>query len=118
MKVSVSTPVAFSAHAIQRYGERIGTAQTTDAVPSHLANLAGASTITPTPPRWLTQTAKEHSPLYLTLGSDIVFPLVYDEARGALVAKTCLAKGGLSSASRERRSHTKAQRRAQRRRSS
>lgn len=110
MKLSVSTPITFSAHAIQRYGERIATAQITDALPGHLASLADVSKVTPTPPGWLSQTAKEHSPLYLTLGSDVVFPLAYDDARDAWVAKTCLARGGLSSASRERR---RAQRHAQ-----
>lgn len=66
MKVSVSTPITFSAHAIQRYGEPIGPAQIRDVLPGHLASLADISTVTRTPPGWFTQSAKEDAPLYLT----------------------------------------------------
>lgn len=118
MRVSVSTPITFSAHAMQRYGEPIGVAQTTEALPGHLANLATVSKVTPTPPGWFSQTAKEQSLLYLTLGvtSSSLSPMT--DSRGAWVAKTCLARGGLSPSSRERRSYARAQRHAQRWRNS
>lgn len=118
MNVSVPTPITFSPHALQRYGERIAITQLTDSLPLQLAKLAGFSRVMPSAPDWLTRTAKDESQLYLTVGGDVVFPLVYDDRSGAWVAKTCLTKGGLSPLARERRNSAKARQRARRHRSS
>jgi hypothetical protein len=117
MTVAVHTRIDFSVHALERYRERVGTALDADTVRAHLLGLAGCAELAPDPPAWLAARAREEPHLYLLIGSDVVFPLIYDQHRQAWIAKTCLARGGLSDAVRRRRNSANALRRARRGRS-
>lgn len=116
MTVAVQTRIDFSTHALERYRKRVGTALDLDIVRARLLALAGCSELTPDPPGWLAAGAREESVLYLLIGSDVAFPLVYGRDRRTWIAKTCLARGGLSDAARHRRNTANATRRARRRR--
>ncbi len=116
MTVAVQTRIDFSTHALERYRERVGIALDLESVRARLLALAECSELTPDLPPWLASRAREESALYLLIGSDIVFPLVYSREPRTWIAKTCVARGSLSDAARHRRNTANAARRARRRR--
>jgi hypothetical protein len=76
MTVAVETRIAFSAHAVNRYRERAYAAGDVARARAHLENLVPAARIASLPPGWFALRAKEDAELYLTIGADLVFPLV------------------------------------------
>jgi hypothetical protein len=117
MTVAVETRIAFSAHAVNRYRERAYAAGDVARARAHLENLVPAARIASLPPGWFALRAKEDAELYLTIGADLVFPLVRagEDRLDAWVAKTCIARGGMSDEARRRRNASNAMRRRSRR---
>lgn len=116
MTVAVETTITFSRHAVERYCERAFPAAEPRLAEARLDALAGSARIASRPPRWFAERAHEEAELYLVIG-DLVFPLAraaQDEADG-WIAKTCIARGGLSEAARRRRNASRARRRRSRR---
>ena len=82
--------IDLTAHAIQRFRDRVRPALDFDAAAEELANLVGHGELTPVRPPWLTGFAL----LYLVAG-DVALPL--EPALGdpeRLVATTCLVRNG------------------------
>jgi hypothetical protein len=103
IRLTIQTPVRFSAHAVDRYCERVAIAIDPASAQRHITNLVAVAEISARPPEWLAEKTKQESELYLTLGWDVAFPLARDTAGHSLIAKTCLTRGSISEATRERR---------------
>jgi hypothetical protein len=89
MSAAVTT-IDLTAHAIQRFRDRVRPALDLDAAADELARLAGQAELTPCRPEWLQGFAH----LYLVAG-DVALPL--EPALGdpeRLVATTCLVRNG------------------------
>jgi hypothetical protein len=89
MSAAVTT-IDLTAHAIQRFRDRVRPALDLDAAADELARLAGQAELTPSPPEWL----RGFAHLYLVAG-DVALPLelaLGDPER--LVATTCLVRNG------------------------
>jgi hypothetical protein len=113
--ITVATQITFSAHAIVRYCERAFPALDITRARTHLDALAANARIVPIPPEWLAAQALEQAELYLTIGTDLVFPLARgDDGLDPWVAKICLARGGISDKTRSRRNAHNARRRRSR----
>lgn len=114
--VAVATRITFSRHAVERYRERGFPAADLDLAQARLNALATSARIASTPPRWYTAKARQEAELYLVIG-DLVFPLVRTAADAAdgWIAKTCVARGGISVEARRRRNALRVHRRQSRR---
>lgn len=78
-------PVAFSPHAVERFGERCRPGLTPDEVRIQLCHMLASARVTRTAPDWIRANG---AAAYLLLGADLVMPL-FDRA-GELVAATAL----------------------------
>jgi hypothetical protein len=93
----MTVTVLISTHAIERYQARVRPGLTFEQAEADLQRLLALGTLTRIPPEWLAARQR-----------DLVFPL--DPARSdqtAMCALTCLARGGISTAARARRTITK-----------
>lgn len=117
MTAQVETAIEFSAHARQRYRERVGPEVDDARLRQHLAEIARHGELTTHPPRWFAERARAVSALYLVIG-DVMFPLVERPDGRGWLAKTCIARGGISRLARTRRNRNRVAhgRRAPRRR--
>jgi hypothetical protein len=102
--------VEYGEHAIERYGVRVRSAALPAAIEHELrAVVACAGQIVAIPPAWAPWDVNDSA--YLTIGEDIVFPLVVGP--DGLIAKTCLIRAWCPPSVRRAR---KARRRARRNR--
>ncbi len=105
MTNTASESVRISAHAVDRYRERIKPGLDEAAARIELERLRAVGTVVREPPTWLH--AADHAPCYLLFGDDIVLPLLH--ADGGWIASTCVPKSTLTS---ERRQAKTARRRS------
>jgi len=95
--------IQISTHAVERFNERVRPALTADAAADELGRIALVGTVTEVPPPWHLRNCAQISPFYLEV-ADVLLPLKpHWSEPGVLVATTCIPKGSLSEASRERR---------------
>jgi hypothetical protein len=95
--------IMFSAHALERFRERVRPALSPRDAESDLRRLAGLGEVVDGAPAWLADNQQQHAVCYLVVG-DVVFPLgPAREDATMLCARTCIARGGLSDLARERR---------------
>lgn len=81
--------IDYGEHAIERYGERVRVAVSPAAIERELRAVAACvGQIVPIPPAWAPWDVNDSA--YLTIGEDIVFPLVVSP--DGLIAKTCLIR--------------------------
>ena len=106
MNVQVATAIEFSAHARDRYRERVGPQLDDARLSLVLAEIARHGALTARPPRWFAERARETSALYLVIG-DVVFPLLERPEGQGWIAKTSVARGGISPLARERRNRNR-----------
>ncbi len=92
--------VRFSLHSQQRYVERVRPTVECASAARELERVCRVGAIRNAEPEWLRGRTKRESELYLLIGDDIVFPLVRDMGSHELVATTCIARGGISDATR------------------
>jgi hypothetical protein len=104
-------PVELSSHARERYRERVKPALGFETAGRELFALLTLGKIVPEAPGWLAARQCTVAEAYLVIGDDLVLPLARSES--GWVAKTCIARGGISAPARERRNRA---RRAGRRR--
>lgn len=107
MTVRVATAIDFSRHAHERYRERVGPQIDDAQLACVLAEVACHGALTTRPPQWFADRAQKTSALYLVVG-DIVFPLLEHPDGERWIAKTCVARGGISPLARERRNSNRA----------
>ncbi len=116
MTNTASESVRISAHAVDRYRERIKPGLDEAAARSELERLRAVGTVVREPPTWLH--AADHAPCYLLFGDDIALPLLR-HTDGGWIASTCVPKSTLTSERRQaktaRRRSLAARARAQRR---
>ena len=99
--------VLLSTHAIERFNERVRPGLDYASAAVELARLVLAAELSTEPPTWLAATQAQRSAMYAVIG-DLVLPL--DPSRqdqAALCALTCLARGSISSHTRERRTRAR-----------
>lgn len=95
--------IQISSHAAERFNERVRPALTADAAADEFARIALVGTVSEAPPPWHLRNCAQITPFYLEV-ADILVPLKpHWSEPGVLVATTCIPKGSLSDASRERR---------------
>lgn len=111
---SADSPVQLTAHAIQRYNERCRPALDRAEAGRDLRRLLSHGRMVPESPPWTQRTQATFSERYLVVGTDIVLPL--RRAGGLWVAVTCLVRGCISEATRERRNRRRVAGKAERRR--
>jgi hypothetical protein len=113
MTLAVETKITFSRHAVERYRERAFPAADLELAESRLEALATSAHLVSRPPLWHAGRASEKAELYLVIG-DLVFPIVRTARIGSWMAKTCIARGGISEETRRRRNLARVQRRRSR----
>jgi hypothetical protein len=94
--------IILSAHAVERFRERVRPALSIEAAEEELAHLVLAGEMVTRAPRWHTDRAAQEAPRYLLI-ADLILPLQPARDEGHHVATTCLVKGSPSDASRARR---------------
>ena len=105
--------IQISAHAIERFRERVRPGLSFEAAETELARIAIVGEITDQAPAWHLRSCAQLAPLYL-LVADVLMPLVPHRSEpDVLVATTCLAHGSLSADARRYR--TAGRRRARQR---
>ena len=97
-----SLPVTFSAHAVERYRDRLRPALPIDQAKLELERISAHSVIDPDGPDWMSEERKSRNDSFLEIG-DAAFPLETSWDGSSLVAKTCLVRGSLSPEARDRR---------------
>src|SRR4051794_10957050 len=110
-----ATEVHLSAHAIDRFHERVRPALERPAAAAELERLAEVGAIVRDEPDWLHASPDAGGEAYLLLCEDIVLPLTWSRFRGQWVARTCIARGGNSEKARVRRNSRACGRRTARR---
>jgi hypothetical protein len=103
--------VVLTKHAVERYRDRVRPGLGLGAAEMELGRLALFGEIVAEPPAWFARGAAQRAPSYLLI-ADLVLPLQPASEPGYVVATTCLAKGSISAASRERRTLRRMQRRS------
>ena len=106
MTTRVLTEIALSRHARERYRERVWPHMDDEQFEIALAEVLRHGTLTTHPPQWYAARSAETSSLHLVVG-DVVFPLCEDTHGDRWIAKTCLARGSMSDAVRERRNRNR-----------
>ena len=108
-----SPRIVLSDHCVVRFRERFRPAFDHDGAKRELARLLTCASFGEEPPAWLARTAQTLSPMYATVGPDLVLPLV--PTADGFLAKTCIGRGGVSAPARERRNAAARARRSRRR---
>lgn len=106
--------VQFSAHAVERFVERVRPSMDEDHVREELSRLLATATVSRTPPEWLRREPGTQTPTaYLLLGDDgeIVLPLAA-RRDGSLVATTAVTSKLCEGQRRQTWNAIKAKRRA------
>jgi hypothetical protein len=90
-------------HAIERFHLRVRPGLSTAAAEIELARMVAVGELVNDPPSWYADRQRRTAAAYLVVG-DLVLPLEpVDGNPCALVAVTCIARGGISDAARARR---------------
>lgn len=97
-----SETIIFTTHAIERFRDRVRPGLSFADAEVELARLAPAGQVVSESPDWHARRAAQRALCYLVIG-DLVLPLKAAHQPGRYVATTCIPKGGLSEASRQRR---------------
>lgn len=94
--MTITHTVELTAHAVQRYHQRVRPALSLEAAADELARVALVGEITTEPPAWHLRSCAQIAPYYLRV-ADVLLPLTPHRGQpDVLVATTCLAKGSLS----------------------
>jgi hypothetical protein len=95
--------IQISAHAVERFRERVRPGLSFEAAENELARIAIVGEITEHAPAWHLRNCAQVAPLYLVV-ADVVMPLhPHRSEPDVLVATTCLAQGSLSADARRYR---------------
>ena len=105
--------IRLSNHCVDRFLERFRPALDWSSAKRELLRLLGCGSVRSDAPSWLADRALQEADCYLTVGEDLVLPLVHDG--GDWIARTCLGRGGISAPARERRNRNRRHRRSRRR---
>lgn len=89
--LGVAVPVRFSAHAVQRYRERVKPTLTMRQAEQDLIRVASFGRLLEKPPAWLLSPWHAGAPLYLEL-ADIVLTLRTRPPAFELIATTCMTR--------------------------
>ena len=103
--------VELSAHAVERYQQRVRPGLSFEAAEDELARVVLVGEITTEPPAWHLRSCARRAPLYLCVADVLLTLALHRSQPGVFVATTCFAKGSLSADARRYRT-------ARRRRSS
>lgn len=99
--------VRFTSHAVERYIERVRPGSDLSSATRDLAAMVYVMTFAPTPPPWLDGRLRRDGDAYLILG-DVAFVLRTSTSSQPWSAVTCMARGTISEATRQRRSRRRA----------
>jgi len=99
--------VEFTRHCVERFRERFCPALDLLAAEARIEQVLDYARLEPWPPSWVV--APEPAAAYLVVGDDLALPLV-ERGSEVLVARTCLPRGGITRAARERRNERRARR--------
>jgi hypothetical protein len=103
-------------HCVGRFHERFRPALDLIGARTELEMLIEHGEIAGEPPEWMARTMQQEADAYLIVGEDLVLPLAWIGPLGErLIAKTCIARGGISAPARRRRNERGRKRRAHRR---
>jgi hypothetical protein len=102
-----SVALDFSAHAVERFGERLRPGLAEDQIRRQLWHMLATATVTREPPPWFS--GDRTAVAYLTLGADDCMPL-RDRQQGVLLASTLIVRGTISEEVRQRRNIRRATR--------
>jgi hypothetical protein len=107
--------IAITHHCVGRFHERFRPALDRIRARQELEALIQHGQIAGEPPEWMARTMRQEADAYLIVGEDLVLPLASTGPLGEkLVAKTCIARGGISAPARRRRNERARRRRAAR----
>lgn len=101
--------IHLSDHSVERFRERCRPTLELGSARTELERLLPIGLITHAAPDWHRRTAKESAEAYLVIGDDYVLPLVRAHCGGRWIAKTFIARGGISEATRARRNGRRSQ---------
>ena len=92
--------IQISAHAVERFRERVRPGLSFEAAENELARIASVGEITEQAPAWHLRSCAQVAPLYLVV-ADVLMPLhLHRSEPDVLVATTCLAQGSVSADAR------------------
>lgn len=115
MPETTTWTIELTAHAVERFHERVRPGLTLAGAEEELARLVLAGEVTAVPPAWHVAGCAQLAPWYLAV-ADILLPLKpHWSEPGVLVATTCLPKGSLSAEARRHRTMSRRARRTTRR---
>jgi hypothetical protein len=97
--------VELSSHALVRYRERVKPALAFEAASRELFALLAVGEHVCEAPSWLAAKQRTVAEAYLVIGDDLVLPLA--RTASGWIAKTCIARGGISSRARECRNRAR-----------
>jgi hypothetical protein len=100
-----ATPVAFSAHAVERAQERMSPGLDAPAIRHALSGMLVGAKVTRNPPPWC---ERQRADAWLVIGEDIVCPLRW--RAGELRVTTMLSRGAMSPQARSHRNTVRASR--------
>jgi hypothetical protein len=104
--------VLLSHHCVERFHERVRPALDRIAARRELEALIAHGEIADEPPEWMARTMREEAEAYLIVTDDLVLPLVHTGLGDIVaIAKTCIARGGISEKARENRNRRRRARR-------
>jgi hypothetical protein len=102
--------VSLSRHCIERFRARFRPALDAATAGAELEAILPCGRIAVEPPPWLADRRREPD-AYLLLGDDVAMPLMRSGTTGQFHAVTCLSRGSISPAERERRNAKRTRRR-------
>ena len=109
--------IALTHHCVERFHERFRPAVDQVAARRELEALIAHGEIAGEPPEWMARTMRQEAEAYLIVGEDLVLPLVSVGLGDVVaIAKTCIARGGISEKARANRNRRRRERRGGRRR--
>lgn len=112
---AASVKVRLSAHCIERFQARFRPGLDAARAGEELRAMLEHGQISHDPPAWLVDRRRQPD-AYLLLGSDVAMPLVRSSSGDQYHAVTCLSRGSISAAERQRRKTRRADDKRHRRR--
>ncbi len=101
--MTITHTIELSAHAVERYQQRVRPGLSLEAAEDELARVALVGEITTDPPAWHLRSCAQIAPFYLCVGDVLLTLALHQTQPDVFVATTCLAKGSLSADARRYR---------------